>query len=514
MAVTNANKKGVDLPFWELLQNGVTASAATSAMTAAEDGNDRFVYFLTASTFYRYDTYGDTWQLLSAPNVAPTTLVSMRYTKRRGYHGRIIAATSSTVQIPGLRGGILSGSEIEILHGTGAGQRRTITLSSEAIHDSGVITATTTTALTDGTKKWRVNQWAGYLVGITYGTDATQYKKILYNDGTSLFVADTNMMPQDPWNANAGFVATTPYALPVTTAGSQAHYIICSQTFTLNSNWTTTPDSTSFFTTRTGGIYVLSGSASAPFFTLQYYDVAHDSWVSKTVPQSLLAAALGTDATIERLSQSGSALVTKTGAVSAAARSLTDAGLALTADRYANHRIIITGGTGAGQNRRIVGHTATTFYVERPWATTPDSTSTYEVWPDFDRLFMAGNNASSMFAYSPETDWWMQGHQFDSGMTNSIAIAYGSYVPLGGGGSGTHLAAGVRAINPTPTAGGSGYLWGDQLTITTGGGGAAVRVTSVNATGAVLAVELVHTGTTTGYTVGTGKATSGGTGTG
>lgn len=513
MPVTNANKKAVDLPFFEMLNSAPIASGAVAALTSAEDGVDRFVYYLNSSTLYRYDTYADTWQQLAGTPAGPTNAASLRYTKRRGTHGRVISATSSTVQIPGLRSGVLNGSEIEILHGTGAGQRRTITLSSETIHDSGVVTGTSVTALTDTTKKWKVNQWAGYLVGISFGTGPTQYRKILYNDATNLFVSDTNLMPQDPWNASAVFVATSPYVAPASTAGAQSHYVICSQTFTLNSNWTVTPDATSYYTTRTGGIYLLSSASTAPFFTLQYYDVAQDSWISKTVHQSLIGAALGTDFTIERGSQSGSALVTKVGAVSGAARTLTDAGLALTFDRYANYRLLITGGTGVGQNRRIVGNTATTFTVNKPWATTPDSTTTYEVWPDYDRVWMTGNGAAAVFAYSPETDWWMQGQHFDDGYANNVAFSYGSYVP-GGITSGTYIASGVRAVNATPTAGGTGYVVGDVLTCSVGGTGAQVIVTSVSPGGIVTGIELYHAGTATGFTVGTGKATTGGSGTG
>lgn len=76
----------------------------------------------------------------------------------------------------------------------------------------------------------------------------------------------------------------------------------------------------------------------------------------------------------------------------------------------------------------------------------------------------------------------------------------------------TSFAAGsVSVLNPTPTAGGAGYVVGDILTITTGGTGATARVDTVVA-GAVTAVTLLTPGT--GYTTGAGKVTSGGTGAG
>lgn len=69
----------------------------------------------------------------------------------------------------------------------------------------------------------------------------------------------------------------------------------------------------------------------------------------------------------------------------------------------------------------------------------------------------------------------------------------------------------IAIIAGTPTAGGSGYTVGDILTITTGGTGGTVTVTSVTG-GVVTGVTLTTVGS--GYTTGTGKATSGGTGTG
>ena len=501
----------VDLPFFELCNQAPVATTAVAAMTSVEDGSDRFIYYLTASTFYRYDTVADTWQQLSTPNVAPATGVTMKYTQRRGYHGRVLSATASTVVIPGLRGPTLNGQTINILSGAGGGQERVLTYVSETIYDAGVITGTATNTLADSTKKWQINQWSGYMVGITFGTDATQYKKILYNDTTTLYISDVNLMPHDSWN-NQAFTAVTPFALPVTTAGSQAHYQIIASSYTLSSNWTVTPDYTSYFTTRSGGIYLVSSAAGAPFFTLQYYDVLHDSWTSKTVPQSLILAALGTDFAIERTGKIGTALITKVGTTSGGNRTLTDSGLALTTGFYANHRLLIVSGTGTGQGRRIVWNTGTVFTVERNWDTNPDTTSTYEVWPDYDKIYLAGGAAAAMFAYSPEKDYWMQGANFDSGLTNNISVTMAGWEPIGVT-SGTRIALGIQAVNATPTAGGTNYVIGDILTCAVGGAGAQVIVTSISAGGVVTGIALFNSGTTTGYAIGSGVATTGGSGT-
>lgn len=500
----------LDLPFFELCNQAPVATSAVSGMTTVEDGSSRYVYYLSTSAFYRYDTQADTWQQLANPNVAPATVLSMRYTGRRGFHGRVLAATANTVTIPGLRGPALDGETINIEFGAGIGQERTLTYVGETTHDAGVVSAASATTLTDSTKRWRVNQWAGYTVGITFGTDATHYRKILYNDATNLVVADGNLMPHDPWN-NQSYVAASPYAVPVATAGAQSHYVITSAAFSVPT-WDVTPGRTSYFTTFTGGIYVVSSSGAAPFFTLQYYDILNDTWQSKTCPQGLIGAALGTDVTIERTGKIGGFAITGT-ATGGTARTLVGSTLNLPLDRYRNYRIYITNGTGRGQSRRIVTHNATTFTIPRNWATIPDATSVYEVWPDYDRLYMAGNNSASLLAYSPENDYWMQGQAFDDGVAAAISVRMAGWTSLGVS-TGARIAAGVQAINPTPTAGGSNYTLGDVLTHSTGGTGCQVRVTSTAPGGVVTGLELVHTGTATGFTVGTGKSVTGGSGTG
>lgn len=511
--MADINKPLLDLPFFELTSQALSGSTATSALATAEDGSSRFIYYARDSNFQRYDTVTDTWQVLSNIPVTPTNVVAMRYTSRRGFHGRVLSATSNTVTIPALRGEMLDGEKISIEYGTGAGQERTLTYVSETIHDAGTVTAATTSALTDSTKRWRVNQWAGYTVGIYFGTDATHYRKILYNDANTLYVADSNLQPHDPWN-NEFYYAASPYALPTATAGTQSTFMILSTTFSVNTAWDVVPDSTSFFTTRTGGIYYVTGasSAAAPFFTFLYYDVINDIWQFKTTPQSLLLANLGTDVAIERTGKIGSVYLTGT-ASSATSRTITDSTLALTKDRYANYRIYITSGTGRGQSRRIVAHTATTFTIPRNWDVTPDSTSTYEIWPDYDRIYMTGNGNQTTLAYSPENDYWMQGQAFDDGVTTNISATLQGWLPIGVS-TGVRIAAGVTAVASAPTAGGTGYLVGNVLTCSVGGTGAQVRVTSIAPGGIVTGIELINSGTATGFTVGTGRATTGGSGTG
>lgn len=72
------------------------------------------------------------------------------------------------------------------------------------------------------------------------------------------------------------------------------------------------------------------------------------------------------------------------------------------------------------------------------------------------------------------------------------------------------IAGRIGKVALAPTAGGTGYAEGNVLTISTGGAGGTVEVVGVSS-GVVTGVRLLTAGS--GYTTGTGKATTGGSGT-
>ena len=96
--------------------------------------------------------------------------------------------------------------------------------------------------------------------------------------------------------------------------------------------------------------------------------------------------------------------------------------------------------------------------------------------------------------------------QVSRNITNNTA---GNNLTISAGGATANGA--ISALSTTPTSGGiATYVIGDVLTLTEGTGGTCV-VTNVSA-GVVIGVSLVSEGS--GYTVGTGKVTTGGGGTG
>lgn len=510
MPTTSALKPVDFKPLWQQMEALPAASSALCAFTTAEDWSDNSIFVINGSTFLEYFTDGNLPQKRASPIIAPVGFVSIRYSKFWGNRGRVISAPSSTtLRIAGLNWGIFKNQAIKITHGTGAGQKRNITIAPEATtYDQWVATTGTTSAIGDSTKKWKFNQWAGYQVRFTVGSGQTLIRKILYNDTTTVYWADTNYQAIDSWN-NSVLTAT-----PSTTAGSQTHFIIEATDITIDSAWDIPPDTTSRFLIDSGSVWLLSQAAAAPFYTLQYYDRASDVWQQKTASANLILSAFGTDGSIERTGEVG--WIYKTGtATGGGTYTLTDSVLTgVVADQYRNYRIRITAWTGIGQNRRIIANTTTSFEVARKWQITPDITSQYEVLADKDKIYFAGNSQATLFHYDVDDDLPIQWWKIDAGIATNMSLTMpGIEQPIViWVTSATKQASdtSVTAVNTTPIAAGANYLVGDILTLATGTGGKVI-VESINVTGWVTSVSLLSPGTV-GYSVAT-FATTGGTGT-
>jgi len=83
---------------------------------------------------------------------------------------------------------------------------------------------------------------------------------------------------------------------------------------------------------------------------------------------------------------------------------LTDSTAAWIVNQYADHDVIITGGTGAGQRRRITSNTATVLTLAAAvtgntrtgaFTTAPDATSTFKIVPSADFLYYHPGNGST-----------------------------------------------------------------------------------------------------------------------
>lgn len=506
MAVTNNLRVQVDLPVWEWCKFAPVITTAVSSLTTGSAGTtQRYLYYQILGTVYRYDTISDSWHQLSAmPVTAGTIMNNNVYSATEGYYGRAIGpgTGNNTIQMAGLSGNALVGYKIRIIEGTGAGQERTITaVSAPIMEDKGVTTTAGQSSIVDasvgtGIKAWKFNQYRDYQIRVEYGVGRTQMRKILYNSQNSITWSDALQLPVNPWAQCLTWTSLS------ATAGAQALYVIESHIVTVNSNWTVNPDNTSKYKVVSGGIWnVTQGTTTAPFFSLQYYDILSDVWYNKQTQSGLKTAVFlaGSDLSMERMGEIGGAIVASTAVVSATARSVTT-GATMTPMAYANFEIRIVRGLGIGQTRTILSNTATIFNLVRDFAITPDNTSSYEVWKDVGKLFMIGGNDAGMLQYNRDTDQWTTGKQLDFGQSNALAAqrsgATKELYPISIS-SIARSATGMKTAGAITTAGG-GYSVDDLLTVDAKGG--ILRVTSVDAAGGVTGVALESCGT--GYTTG------------
>lgn len=378
--LVNTLRKQVDIPIWEWARFAPAVSSAISCTCAADNScfhpqHGRYIYYLIAATsFWRYDTWTDTYMQLSSPPIAPATWAAMKFSGSMGYEGLALAGASSTITIPGYFGKVFKGFDIRIIAGTGIGQRRIIAdVNDPIVSDTGVATAIANAlggiSITDSTKAWAVNQWAGYQVRVIFGSGIAQVRRVLYNSATVLTLGDSAISAQNNWCNPAIFSPATS-----STAGAQTIYAIESSIATVDYAWTTPPDTTSIFRIESGTIVLASSAAATPFYTLQYYDIATDTWYIKTA-NTLNIAAVGTDGTIERCTENAS-LWDRGTATSGTTTTLVDTTKNWAINQWAGYNVFIFGGVGDGQLRQIISNTSNTL----TWATAgtaPDTTSDY-----------------------------------------------------------------------------------------------------------------------------------------
>lgn len=85
--------------------------------------------------------------------------------------------------------------------------------------------------------------------------------------------------------------------------------------------------------------------------------------------------------------------------------SLTCTGKTWTADQWINYQVRIVSGKGIGQVRTITDNDATSLTVAT-WTVNPDSTSVFQIEANDDFLYLAGNNAITLYRYSISGNSW------------------------------------------------------------------------------------------------------------
>lgn len=98
MPITNNNKRMIDRPIWEQLNSGPANTAAGACIV---DDNSRYIYSIySASSFWRYDTWADTWQQLASPPGGTLSAGScLRYVAEMGtqYNGVVYGSVYALI---------------------------------------------------------------------------------------------------------------------------------------------------------------------------------------------------------------------------------------------------------------------------------------------------------------------------------------------------------------------------------------------------------------------------------
>jgi hypothetical protein len=369
-------------------------------------------------------------------------------------------------------------------------QRVITAVSDPVTIDSGIATGVSSTTsllqITDSTKNWTANQWVGYQLRITFGSGISQVRKILYNSNNTLTFGDVNLFATNPWDAMAPLGTAvsstagsqTVYSIESSTitvdtnwatqpdatsrfmvqsggvflytyaTGISAYYDIAADTWyyrsTTNLSSGTPTDLTIERQTENSTIWekgvATSGTTTtlvdntkqwkvnqfAGYYVRIYTGTGENQLrqiVSNTV-DTLTWSGSGTspDSTSRYLIEGLDAGTT----TSATATALVDSTKSWAVDRWKNMSVYITSGSGAGQQRSIISNTSTTLTVSPPWNTNPDSTSTYKIQGDSDKLFVMYGGQAAVVVHNLERDSMSYGREYDNGLCRSGSARYGS----------------------------------------------------------------------------------------
>ena len=173
---------------------------------------------------------------------------------------------------------------------------------------------------------------------------------------------------------------------------------------TLTAALATAVTAATVFTLRTGRLYVFVPSATAPAFG--YYDWALNTWTARVVTG--LPTAWATEGQLIGVDSLRSGVwVTATSTAAGTTTTLVDSARNWAVNTWANRaQVRITGGTGAGQVRRIASNTATVLTVATAFTTAPDATSTYVIEGDDDSLYLFGNASVTGYRFSLSGNAW------------------------------------------------------------------------------------------------------------
>jgi len=421
MPLTNRLRPQVDQPVWEWMRFQPVTNAETHNMYYSPVTGSRYIYWNMAQAVYRYDTFTDGFGLFgNALPTSPATTLGGTWKHEDGHYTMPLSSSGTTVFGAFLTGETALGYDIKVLAGQGAGQTRRITNVTDPITmDQFVVTAynnsiTTTSYITDSSKKWIPNQWRNYQVRIYLGT-AQQFivRDILYNNNDTLYFANTEWHSIDPHRAYNHIWDAT--ALTPTAAATRG--VIEYNSITVDSPWTTPLNETSKLLIKCGAIHSAQLVSTNAFFLHYWYDPLQGNWLAKhsqigVMPSYTVSTEIGfeaMDTTLVPPYDSGS-LTSITGS-----RTITDATKAWIPNQWANSKIR---DKVSGQEGTIITNTPISLTIGSDFDVLSSASNAYDIVVDDDRIYMNGGSHASMGQFSLRTNSWHPSQRYEDGVAN------------------------------------------------------------------------------------------------
>lgn len=389
---TNNNTAVLHRKEWQQMTPAPTASIAGAFVINGGSGNqDKALYVASNTAHYFYSHGQDGFSQIPSGAIAGTfgagacgaySPWSITYTANGGTTTTVtVAAATHNIN------GFAEGETIEFISaGTATGQRRNITQVRNNA-GTGTITLTMDSAVNTAilnTHTFRLSTGRFFVMGA--GTTAAGSWKV-FDNGTYAWQANlsTTNLPAS-WATDGRAVNTLVMA-----------NVMANGTATSGSTTTVVDSAKSWTVDGYKNMYVLivDGTGEGQL-----------AKITSNTATTLTFAAVTTaiDNTSVYQIQDSKAYYATGVATSGSATTLVNSAKTWTTNQWTNYQVRIISGTGVGQIRNISSNTGTTLTI--PTGATIDATSVYVIEGNEDNIYLAGNNAVTVYKYSISGNTW------------------------------------------------------------------------------------------------------------
>ena len=391
MPPLNKNLPVLDRKEWQMMTPAPVTTAAAMFVVSPGSGYKEYAMYVTSATVqYLYSHDEDGWVQIPSAALAGTfgagacgayTPWSITYTANGGSTTTVtVAAGTHNIN------GTVRGDTIEFISaGTATGQRRTITAVDNQA-GSGTITLQldypVATAILN-THTFRLTSGRFFLMSADT-TAAGMWK--CFDLGTMAWQASlsTTNLPAT-WGTDGKAVSTARIA-----------NVLANGSATSGSTTTIVDSTQAWDTDQWKGYYVMIVDGTGEG---QCAKITGNTATTLTIATVSVAPAAASIYQIRAFDALACGVAT-----SGSATTLVNSGKNWTANQWTNYQVRIVSGTGAGGIRQIASNTSTTLTINS--STALDSTSVYEIEPCEDFIYLAGNNAVTMYRYSISGNAW------------------------------------------------------------------------------------------------------------